>query len=113
MKHCSSFFRTLFIYYTVFCVGLGSLPFEWFLVHLQEGNIVDVLYRAQKNSNVIDVARVFVEPRVPAAHANGATDSMMAYDTVNNGTSTPKFRLWDGSAWWSEQSASAFTGTEL
>ena len=113
MKHCSSFFRTFLVYYTVFCVALGGLPFEGFFVQLREGNIVDVLYRAQKNSNVIDVAREFVEPRVPAAHANGATDAMMAYDTVNNGTSTPKFRLWDGSAWWSEQSASAFTGTEL
>lgn len=113
MKHCSSFFRTLFIYYTVFCVALGGLPFEWFFVQLREGNIVDVLYRAHKNNNVIDVARELVEPRISTAHADGATDAMMAYDTVNNSTSTPKYRLWDGNTWWSEQSASAFVGSEL
>ncbi len=113
MKHCSSFFRTLLVYYTVFCVALGSLPFEWFLIQLREGNIVDVLYRAQKNNNVIDVAREMVAPQIPTAYADGATDSMMVYDTVNNATSTPKFRLWDWSAWWSEQSASAFAGSEL
>jgi hypothetical protein len=113
MNCCSSILRTLFIYYTVFCVSLGSLPFEWFLIHLREGNIVDVLYHAQKNNNVIDVAREFIEPKVPSAHANGATDAMMTYDTINNGTSTPKYRLWSGSAWGAEQSASAFAGTEL
>lgn len=113
MKHCSWFFRTLLIYYTVLCVTLGSLPFEGFLLHLQEGNIVDVLYHSQKNNNVIDVAREFIAPKIPTAHADGATDAMMAYDTVNNSTSTPKFRLWDGSAWWSEQSASTFIGSEL
>lgn len=74
---------------------------------------MDVLYHAQKNNNVIDVAREFVEPHIPTAHANGATDAMMTYDTINNGASTPKYRLWDGSAWGSEQSASAFAGTEL
>lgn len=74
---------------------------------------MDVLYNARKNSNVIDVARDFVEPKIPSAYANGSTDAMMAYDTINNGTSTPKFRLWDGSAWGSEQSASAFAGTEI
>jgi hypothetical protein len=94
-------------------VALGGLPFEGFFVQLREGNIVDIMYRAQKNKNIIDVARDFVEPQIPTAHANGATDSMMVYDTVNNATSTPKFRLWDGSNWWSEQSASAFTGSEL
>jgi hypothetical protein len=113
MRHCSSFFRSLFIYYTVFCVALGGLPFEWFFVQLREGNIVDVLYRAQKNNNVIDIAREFIEPKIPNAYADGATDAMMAYDTVNNSTSTPKFRLWDGSAWGGEQSASAFVGSEL
>lgn len=95
MKHCSSFFRTVLIYYTVFCVAFGGLPFEGFFVQLREGNIVDVLYHAQKNNNVIDVARKMVEPQIPTAHADGATDAMMVYDTVNNATSTPKFRLWD------------------
>lgn len=113
MKRCSSFFRTILVYYTVFCVALGGLPFEGFFVQLREGNIVDVVYRAQKNKNIIDVARDFVEPQIPTAYADGATDAMMVYDTVNNATSTPKFRLWDGSAWWSEQSASAFAGSEL
>lgn len=60
---------------------------------------MDVLYHAQKNKNVIDVARDLLEPQIPTAYANGATDAMMAYDTINNGTSIPKFRLWDGSAW--------------
>lgn len=83
------------------------------MLQLREGNIVDVLYRAQKNNNVIDVAREFIEPKIPSAYADGATDAMMAYDTVNNSTSTPKFRLWDGSTWGSEQSASAFVGSEL
>lgn len=83
------------------------------MIHLQEGNIVDVLYHAQKNNNVIDVAREFVEPHITTAYANGATDAMMAYDTVNNSTSSPKFRLWDGSSWGSEQSASPFVGSEL
>ncbi|MBP7823310.1 hypothetical protein KA050_03090, partial [Candidatus Gracilibacteria bacterium] len=113
MRHCSSFFRTFLIYYTVLCVALGGLPFEGFFVQLREGNIVDVMYRAQKNKNIIDVARDFVEPHIQTAHADGATDAMMVYDTVNNATSTPKFRLWDGSNWGSEQSASAFTGSEL
>lgn len=113
MKHCSLFFRTLFIYYTVFCVVFGSLPFEWFLMHLQEGNIVDVLYNAQKNNNVIDIAREFIEPKIPTAYADGATDAMMIYDTLNNSHSTPKFRLWDGSSWGSEQSASNFIGSEI
>lgn len=113
MRHFSSIFRTILVYYTVFCVVLGGLPFEGFFVQMREGNIVDVLYRAHKNKNVIDVAWDFLDPHVPVTHANGATDAMMVYDTVNNATSTPKFRLWDGSAWGSEQSASPFVGSEL
>ncbi len=56
MRHFSSIFRTILVYYTVFCVVLGGLPFEGFFVQMREGNIVDVLYRAHKNKNVIDVA---------------------------------------------------------
>ncbi len=74
---------------------------------------MDVLYHAQKNKNVIDVARDLIEPKIPTTYANGATDAMMVYDTVNNGASTPKFRLWDGSSWGTEQSASAFAGSEI
>ena len=98
MNRYSSFFRILFIYYTVLCVALGGLPFEGFFLQIREGNIVDVLYRAQRDHNVIDIARDFIEPNIPVAHADGATDAMMVYDTLN-GTSTPKFRLWDGSSW--------------
>ncbi len=72
-----------------------------------------MLYQAQRNGNVIDtVVREFIAPEVPQAHANGATDSLVVYDTLN-GTSTPKFRLWSGSSWGSEQSATAFNGTEI
>jgi hypothetical protein len=70
MKICSSIFRSFFIYYTVFCVALGGLPFEGILIHVREGNIVDVLYRAQKNGNIIDVARELVEPHIQTAYAD-------------------------------------------
>ncbi len=113
MKHCKNIFKKIFIYYTIVCVMLGGIPFEWFLQKIREWNIVDVLYNTRKNSNVIDIARDFLDPHVPVTHANGATDAMMVYDTVNNATSTPKFRLWDGSAWGAEQSASPFVGSEL
>jgi hypothetical protein len=45
-------------------------------------------------------------------YANGATDAMMVYDTLN-GFSIPKYRLWDGNSWRPEMSASPVHGTEI
>lgn len=99
MKKFKHFFHHLFICYLVVSILFSGIPFEGFIQHLREGNIVDVMYRAQKNGNVIDTAlNEFIVPKIPRAYANGATDAIMTYDTLN-GTSTPKIRLWDGSAW--------------
>ncbi len=99
MKKIKYFFQNLFVSYLILSVVVSGMPFDGIIQHLREGNIVDVMYHAQKNGNVIDTAiNEFVVPKVQRAYANGTTDAMMTYDTLN-GTSTPKVRLWDGSAW--------------
>jgi hypothetical protein len=99
MGKIKSFFHYLFTFYLIVSVVFSGMPFEGFLRHLKEGNIVDVMYHASKNGNVIDtVFDEFVAPEIPHAYANGTTDSMMTYDTLN-GTSTPKYRLWNGTTW--------------
>jgi hypothetical protein len=99
MKKIKHFLQSVFVIYLVLSIIISGVPFEGIIQHLREGNIVDVMYHAQKNGNVIDTAlNEFVVPKVPKAYANGTTDAMITYDTLN-GTSTPKVRLWDGSAW--------------
>ncbi len=99
MKKIQYFFQRLFVVYLVISIIFSGIPFEGFIQHLRQGNIVDVMYHAQKNGNVIDTAlNEFVAPKIPRAYANGTTDAMMVYDTLN-GTSTPKIRLWNGTAW--------------
>ncbi len=99
MKKIKHFFYHLFISYLVVSILFSGMPFEGVIQHLREGNIVDVMYRAQKNGNVIDTAiNEFVVPKIPRAYANGTTDAMMVYDTLN-GNSIPKIRLWNGTAW--------------
>lgn len=96
IKH---FFHILFVSYLVISIIFSGMPFEGVIQHLREGNIVDVMYHAQKNGNVIDTAlNEFVVPKIPHAYANGTTDAMMTYDTLN-GTSVPKYRLWNGTSW--------------
>ncbi len=60
--------------------------------------------------------QIWHNPRIPSeiktTLADGATDAMMVYDT-QNGTSTPKYRIWDGSSWGSELSATDVSGTEI
>lgn len=99
MTKIKHFFHTLFVTYLVVSIIFSGIPFEGLISHLREGNIVDVMYHAQKNGNVIDTAfKEFIVPKIPHAYANGATDAMMVYDTLN-GTSTPKVRLWSGTEW--------------
>jgi methionine aminopeptidase len=93
------FFHCIFICYLIVSVIISGMPFEGIIRHLKEGNIVDIMYHAQKNGNVVDtVLKEFVAPKMLHAYANGTTDAMMTYDTLN-GTSVPKYRLWNGSSW--------------
>jgi len=85
--------------YLVVSILFSGVPFEGFIQHIREGTIVEVMYDAQQNGNVIDTALdEFVIPKMSRVYANGTTDAMMVYDTLN-GTSTPKIRLWDGTSW--------------
>jgi len=113
MASSKKFLKKLFLFSLILDMLLFGAPLEDFLKHLREKNIVDLLYRASKDGNVVDtVFNEFIKPSVPKALADGATDAIMVYDT-KTGTATPKYRLWDGSAWGSELSASDVSGTAI
>ncbi|MCJ7804410.1 hypothetical protein MUP35_01615, partial [Patescibacteria group bacterium] len=78
-------------------LAMGFPPDRFFKL-LQDRKVVDVLYEAYKSGKVVDEAL-----------ADGTTDVMMVYD-VQDITSIPKYRVWNGSSWGSEASASNVSG---
>ncbi len=98
---------TSFLIIGIFWFGA---PFEAFLSYLRDSNVVDQMYLASKDSNVVD--EYFSKMTNKTTYADGLSDAMVVYDTLS-GTSTPKYRVWNGSAWGSELSASDVNGTDI
>ena len=112
MKILKALGRGVVLPYLILSLIVFGAPFEGLLHLIQEGNIVDVLYKAQKSDNVVDA--LFKDLIVPSPDGVFAATSnaTMVYDN-QSGLSTMQYRLWGGSSWGSEATTGNFYGSEI
>ncbi len=102
-------FASVFLILAIFFIGV---PFDGIVHIIEERNIVDLLYKAEKSSNVVDsLFKDIVLPKTEKTSA-ATNDAMLVFNS-KVGTSTMQYRVWNGSSWGSESTTSDFHGSEI